>query len=180
MACRNAVRWVYRLPRNYSWQSPVTSDRDWAFQDKNGKTRLLISAEGLITVTRGYSWDGCTPKFCVFDLLFGTPDGVVYSRTGHPKTYHASLVHDALYQFLPDGLPFTRAQADACFLKIMAESEFTPRHLYYLAVRAFGGLTRPVTRRIRATYGGLRVDVTAAAREYAGGPTRGIWTPPVE
>jgi hypothetical protein len=156
---------MFRIGHGYSWQSPFRLDRDWAFQDKQGKTRLVISAEGRITVTRGYAWDGCTPKTCLLDIVIGTPDGVVFLPTGQPKTYYASLVHDALYQFLPDGLPLTRAQADRCFLLLMTESAFAPRHLYYLAVRAFGWLTLPLTRRIRATDGGRRLDVTDLAGE---------------
>lgn len=159
MACRKAVRWMYKLQKNFSWHSPFAASHDYAFQDKKGHTRLIISSEGVITVTRGYAWDGCTPKFCLLDLVVGTPDGVVYLGSGFPKTYHASLVHDALYQFLPHGLPLTRKQADQCFLLLMAESEFTLRYIYYLAVRCFGWLTLPITRRIRATDGGVRIDV---------------------
>jgi hypothetical protein len=164
MVRENLAPWIYKLPRNHSWQSPYHFDRDWAFQDKKGRTRLVIAAEGLITVTRGYSWDGCTPKFYLLDLVFGTPDGAVYLGTGRPKTYYASLVHDALYQFLPDGLPLSRAQADRCFLILMKESEFVLRHVYYLAVRSFGWLTLPITRRIRQTNGGRRFDLTEVAR----------------
>jgi hypothetical protein len=156
---------MYRLEHGHSWQSPFRVDRDWAFQDGKGHTRLVITAEGIISVTGGYAWDGCTPKMCFLDLVIGTPDGVVFLATGQPKTYYASLVHDALYQFLPAGLPLTRAQADRCFLVLMTESEFALRHVYYLAVRAFGWLTLPITRRLRATYGGRRLDVTDAVRE---------------
>jgi hypothetical protein len=160
MACRKAAKWLFRLEQGFSWQSPYRLTRDWAFQDGEGRTRLVISAEGVISVLAGYAWDGCTPKTCFLDLVVGTPDGVVYLGTGRPKTYYASLVHDALYQFLPAGLPLTRAQADRCFLLLMTESEFAPRRVYYWAVRAFGWLTLPITRRIRATYGGRRLDVT--------------------
>lgn len=158
MLCKESERWLYRLDQNYTWQSPFRFDGDWAFQDCQGQTRLVISAEGEITVLKDYAWDGCTPKFCVFDILFGTPDGVVYSGTGKPKTYYASLVHDALYQFLPDGLPLTQAQADRCFLLLMKEHKFAPRYLYYAAVRVFGWFTRPITRRVRRTYKGRRID----------------------
>ena len=168
MSCKHAARWMYRLGHSYSWQSPYHLDRDWAFQDKKGRTRLVITAEGMISVTRGYAWDGCTPKMCLFDLVIGTPDGVVFLETGQPKTYYASLVHDALYQFLPDRPPLTRAQADQCFLLLMAESKFTLRYVYYWAVRAFGWLARPITRRLRATYDGRRLDVTDAAPEGGG------------
>jgi hypothetical protein len=163
MACKQAARWLFRLEKSYSWQSPFRLDRDWAFQDEKGHTRLVLTSDGTITVVRGYAWDGCTPKKCILDVNVGTPDGVVYLPTGRPKTYYASLVHDALYQFLPDGLPLTRAQADRCFFLLMTEHEFALRHVYYGAVRAFGGLTLPVTRRIRKTYGGRALDCSAAA-----------------
>lgn len=55
-----------------------------------------------------------------------------------PKTYRASLVHDTLYQFLLDGLPFTRAEADGCFLRLMNETGFTLRRIYWLFVRVLG------------------------------------------
>lgn len=163
MACRSAVRWLYRLDGHYSWKSPFTFERDWAFQDAEGHTRLILSADGTFTVLKRYAWDGCTPKICVFDLLLGTPDGAVFQGTGKPKTFYASLVHDALYQFLPEmprGNPLNRAQADQCFLLLMGEHDFALRYVYYLAVRVFGGLTRPVTRRIRNTYGGRRIECT--------------------
>ena len=47
---------------------------------------------------------------------------------------------EVLYQFLLDGLPFSRRQADACFLALLRETGFTLRGLYWLAVRLFGGL----------------------------------------
>lgn len=81
------------------------------------------------------------------------PDGVVHAGTGRPKTYYASLVHDALYQFLPDGLPLKRVDADRFFLRLMEKSEFGPRWIYWIFVRLFGGLFRRVARRIRKTRG---------------------------
>jgi hypothetical protein len=159
VAGQYVAKWIYRLSRNYSWKSSRTLDRDWAFQDEQGHTRLLLTTDGTITVTRGYSWDGCTPKFYLLDLVVGTPDGVVDTRSGHPKTYHASLIHDALYQFLPEGLPLSRAQADRCFLELLTETNFALRYVYYAAVRIFGWLTQPITRRIRRTDGGRRLEL---------------------
>ena len=156
--CKDGAQWLYRLENNYSWQSPFRLERDWAFQDRRGHTRLVLTAGGEITVIKGYAWDGCTPKICLFDILLGTPDGVVYLPTGKPKTYYASLVHDALCQFLPDALPLSRAQADRCFLMLMQQHKFAPRYVYYAAVRAFGWLTQPLTRRVRNTYEGRRID----------------------
>lgn len=153
MFCTNSVRWLYRLEQSYSWNSGHDIPEDLVFRDKTGAVRLVVERDGRITVTRGYAWDGCTPKFCIFDILLGVPDGVVHAGTGRPKTYYASLVHDALYQFLPDGLPFERVHADRFFLRLMEESEFGPRSIYWIAVRLFGDLFRRVARRVRKTRG---------------------------
>ena len=153
MFCKNSVRWLYRLEQSYSWDSGHSLPEDLVFRDKISEVRLVIERDGRITVTRGYAWDGCTPNFCLFDFLIGVPDGVVHVRTGRPKTYYATLVHDALYQFLPDGLPLTRRRADEFFLRLMAESDFGPRWIYWIAVRLFGGLFRRAARGIRKTRG---------------------------
>ena len=151
--CRNCVPWLYKLERSFTWDSRHPISEDLVFRDKTGKVRLIIEASGRLTVTRGYAWNGCSPKFCVFDLLFGTPEGVVHVRTGRPKTYYASLVHDALYQFLPDGVPLTRRHVDAFFFNLLAESDFAPRWVYWTFVRLFGGLVRRGTRLKRKTEG---------------------------
>ncbi len=151
--CSPHVSWLYRLSTSFTWQSNLPIAEDLAFKDKTGKVRLILEQGGRITVTRGYSWNGCSPLFCLFDLTIGTPDGIVDKTTGRPKVYFASLVHDALYQFLPDGLPLTRAQADGCFLALMNDTGFRLRHIYYLAVRTFGGLVRRVIRRSRESQG---------------------------
>lgn len=153
MWCRNSVRWLYRLEHNFTWESRYPIPEDLVFRDKTGVVRLIIEASGRITVTRGYAWNGCSPKFCVFDLLIGTPEGVVHASTGKPKTYFASLIHDALYQFLPDGLPLRRHHADKFFLVLLAESDFVLRWLYWGAVRLFGGLIWRATRLKRKTRG---------------------------
>jgi len=165
MFCSQPAGWVFRLQKNYSWQSPYSFDRDWAFKDWKGRTRLILGTDGVITVTRGYAWDGCTPKLCLFDLTVGTPDGFVHSGTGKPKCYHASLIHDALYQFLPEDPPLNRAQADHCFRLLMGESKFIWRHLYWIAVRALGWLFRPITRRVRQTFDAQKLDCTALGVE---------------
>jgi len=88
--CKNGVRWLYKLDQDFSWHSGHSIPDTLSFKDKDGKVRLIIEKDGKITVTKGYAWDGCTPKFCFYDILIGTPDGVVYSRTERPKTYYAS------------------------------------------------------------------------------------------
>ncbi|MBI4637148.1 MAG: DUF1353 domain-containing protein [Candidatus Rokubacteria bacterium] len=130
-----------------------------AFRDRRGRVRLVVEQSGRITVMRGYSWNGCSPKFCFFDVVAGTPEGVVSTLTGRPKTYYASLVHDALYQFLRDGLPLRRRDADRFFLGLMAETRFAPRWLYWLAVRLGGWFVWYGKRRARHWRG--RGDVIA-------------------
>ena len=151
--CRDAERWLYRLEHHVTWESGHAFPSDMAFEDKEGVRWLEVTRTGTITVLSGYAWDGCTPKLCVLDLLFGTPDGVVDARTGRPKTYYASLVHDAMYQFLADGPGLARGDADRFFLRLMSATGFTFRYAYFVAVRLFGGLFRSAAKRVRGTKG---------------------------
>ena len=153
MWCTNCVRWVYKLEKNFTWAFNHPVPEELVFKDKTGVVRLIIEPSGVITVTRGYAWNGCSPKVCIADLLFGTPEGVVHARTERPKTYYASLVHDALYQFLTDGLPLKRRDADEIFLRLMAETGFAPRWIYWFFVRLFGWLIWGATKLKRKNRG---------------------------
>ncbi len=146
MACRSGVSWLYKLDESYSWDSHHQIPADLILRDAKGRVRLVMEASGRIAITPGYAWNGCSPKFCVFDLLLGTPEGVVHAVQQKPKTYYASLVHDALYQFLTDGAPVKRHHADAFFRQLLQEADFGPAWVYWLAVRAFGGVARFLTR----------------------------------
>ena len=86
-------------------------------------------------------------------MTIGIPDGIVDATTGCPKAYRASLVHDAIYQFLPDDLAMSRAQADRCFLALMNETGFHLRHIYYFAIRTLGGMVRLGIRQSREHQG---------------------------
>lgn len=153
MFCRDSVRWLHRLERNFTWDSNHPIPEDLIFRDKTGVVRLIMEEDGRITINSGYAWNGCSPKFCVFDILLGTPEGVVHASTGKPKTYYASLVHDALYQFLPDGLPVRRRHADWFFLRLLGESGFAPRWIYWGVVRMIGGFVWRGTRQKRQNKG---------------------------
>ncbi len=159
MFCSNNEEWLYKLPADYTWQSPYPQQQDWAFADEHGKVRLKLYRDGRMVVLKDYAWDGCTPKFCLFDILLGTPDGAVDTHSGRPKTWHASLVHDALCQFAPAGVPLSRAQSDRCFLLLMHERRFALRYIYYAAVRLFGWFTQPLTRKLRHIQGGQRLPL---------------------
>ena len=157
--CRNSVKWRFRSGANFAWDSGFEIPEDLVFFDATGVVRLILERGGRITVTRGYAWNGCSPKGCLFDFAIGTPDGVVHVRTGRPKTYFASMVHDALYQFLYADSPITRRQADDAFLRLLAESDFAPRGLYWLFVRLFGRIVWQATR-ARRDWQGTSVAAT--------------------
>ena len=138
MLCRDSAPWVYKLERCFCWESGCAVPDDYVFFDSAGKVWLFIERSGAITVMKGYAWNGCTPKVCFLDLLIGTPEGAVYGETGKRKTYYASLVHDALYQFLREASPLTRGEADRFFLQLMQDSDFVLARVYWLVVRSLG------------------------------------------
>ena len=165
----HSEKWLYRLDHPVTWRSGHPFPHDMAFNDLTGTRRLEITSDGAITVLAGYAWDGCTPKFNFFDVLFGTPDGVVDTRTGRPKTYYASLYHDALYQFLGTGLPLRRVTVDRFFLRLMTATDFRPRSLYFAAVRLFGNLFRR-TAKYAPRNRGHRVPLEASLATGQGDP----------
>lgn len=106
------------------------------------------------TRPKTYAWDGCTPKVPFYWLaIIGTPDWwekrhrVLGLRAGQavehevfwPLTHPASLIHDALYQYL-NVAPVAKHEADLLFLRMLREAGMArlPAFVYYLAVRLFG------------------------------------------
>ena len=87
---------------------------------------LSLSEQGLLTIKKGYSWDGASgPAIDTQNIL------------------KASLVHDALYQLMREEvLPqSSREQADRLLRQICLEhgmSNFRATYIYY-GVRVFGG-----------------------------------------
>lgn len=94
---------------------------------------------GMVTVKANYSWNGASPKFKLFGKVYGTPEGPIMEN-GKPQTYYATLLHDALYQFMNELKPIgvTRKDADNAFLEEMQNAGFKYAKLYYRAVRMFG------------------------------------------
>lgn len=90
-----------------------------------------------LTKPNAYAWDGCTPKRLFFWLaLIGTPDwwhgehriqalseqGQLVEKTVFWQLcMHASLVHDALYQYL-DAIPISKMQVDQLFHDMLLEA----------------------------------------------------------
>lgn len=128
----------YKFIIKQDYQYPHTG---WTLTESFESQWLDISTSGTITVKandNGYAWDGCTPKWSFLGLwIAGVPDGHVDYRTGKPYTYYASLVHDALYQYL-HSVPVTKKQIDLLFLKMLGD--FRLRNLYYFCVKHFGGV----------------------------------------
>ena len=88
---------------------------------------LRLETDGLLTISPGYSWDGAS--------------GPVVDTS---EVMRASLVHDALYEFMRNlklSARDWRDTADRLFEKLCVEDGVSPRtaHLYCLALEHFGG-----------------------------------------
>ena len=122
------------------------ADSGWGLAAPFESKWLHISQDGVITVKAnesGYAWDGCTPKWSFLNVaIVGVPDGHIDHRTMKPFTYYASLVHDALYQYL-DTVPISKAEIDLLFLRMLGD--FKLAKIYYLCVKHFGA------RRVKQT-----------------------------
>ena len=157
-----ALKWVFVLDSDYPWLSGRTFAEDCAFEDSSGRRRLEIRKNGEIRVRAGYAWDGCTPKFSLWDICVGTPDGVPNAGTKKPKAYYASLLHDALYQFSIQGLPAPldrRKEVDRILLELLERDGFAPRWVYYGVVRTVGWLFFHVYTRRKRRYKGRKIPL---------------------
>lgn len=120
---------VYKFTtsREYSFELPSLKDV------MEFKAAWISIKNSIITIPKGYSWDGCSPKFKIFGKVFGTWDG----KGDPPETYWASMVHDAIYQY-KEFYPMSRKHADLIFLKMLQANNFKYAKVYYKAVRLFG------------------------------------------
>jgi len=78
--------------------------------------KWMLIIDGHVVIKKDYSWNGCT--------------GAIDTK----KTYIASCVHDALYQFKP----VYRSIADKVFNQILEKNGFLFAKIYYFAVRLLG------------------------------------------
>ena len=123
--------WIFKTSETYTYKSTI---KDHEFSAR----WLKIYSDGRIEIPKEYTWDGCTPKFNILDIfIIGTPDGIISRETGKPKTYFASMIHDALYQYYK-WQTISRKEIDLLFLQMMRENEFKLAILYYIAVWIFG------------------------------------------
>jgi hypothetical protein len=125
--------WKYRLEEEYRYQLPIRPEHGLLLGGV-----ASITESGLLIVSAGYAWDGCSPKWRIGDVLLGTPDAAPDDVNGLPKTYYASLVHDVLCQFERElSHVVTRREIDMIFRRKMQEDGFGQAALYYGAVRTY-------------------------------------------
>jgi hypothetical protein len=128
--------YVYCIKENYPYKSSIAGR-----QFENAWFRLDL--DGMITVKGanglGYAWDGCSPKWKLKEMYFGTPEAVLNNETRQSRTYYASLIHDIFYQFSNEvkGI-IKRREADEEFYNILKRDGFKMARLYFWGVRCFG------------------------------------------
>ena len=120
--------YIYTLQEPYRFYF----DNYYYYDGQFFRADWLLIDDLTINIPAGYSWNGCSPKFKIAGKVFSLPN---FGQ----KTYHASLVHDALYQYSAGhGLP--RETCDRIFLALMQDQGFKYAKFYYRMVRLFGGL----------------------------------------
>lgn len=81
----------------------------------------LTIHDGWLTIKAGYAWDGCSPTWRIGGVWLGTPDG--RRVNGKPKSYYASLVHDALCQ-MRVGIQTNKQAVTELFVEMLREGGF--------------------------------------------------------
>lgn len=128
--------YVYCIKDDFVYLSSIKGrsfENEW-FKLEPGGTVIVKG-----TNQRGYAWDGCSPKFKIKDIYFGTPEGVLNFDIRESKTCYASLIHDVFYQFSPDVKSFIkRKEVDNEFYLILEKNNFRFSRAYYFTVRLLG------------------------------------------
>lgn len=137
--------WKYTLDKEMEFHLPEYNGLPrQLIRKKDHKVLAEISPNGILHVYEGYSWDGCSPKYKVFDkYIVGVWDGTEHPVTGEQKLKYPSLVHDCLCQMFhgkKEDLKFyTRKHIDVIFCNEMKmwDVSFIQRKTYYYAVRLY-------------------------------------------
>lgn len=118
----------------------------WNFEWLSIQTKVDISApdtlpkntELVLTFEKGYSWDGCSPKFKLGQNIIGAWDGFFSVVLQRQTAYLGSLIHDGIYQYKgKHGI--SRKEADKLLRETLIKDGFTFPNFYFLMVRIFGG-----------------------------------------
>ena len=117
----------------------VSFSNEWLQINTETDGTSMVIIRGSNPRKSGYAWDGCSPKFQILDLIIGTPDGIISHNTCKPLAYHASMIHDCLYQFRRDyDDKVLRKDIDKIFLDELRKENFQIAYVYYAMVRFFG------------------------------------------
>jgi len=143
--------YVYCIKEDYIYQSSITGrhfKNEWFRLDPDG----LIIVRG--TNKRGYSWDGCSPKWKLGGMYFGTPEAVLNNTTLQSRTYYSSLIHDLFYQYSSDVKDIvTRKEVDDTFYALLKRDGFEMAPYYHRAVRMFGWIWWGKSRFVKRLFG---------------------------
>ena len=122
---------VYRFVTKRIIATPLPFfHRNAAFCDGSGRVWATIE-EGILYISQGYAWNGCSPKQKVLGIWWGTPDTA--------SNVHASLVHDVLFQFsATKHFKLSFEQVNILFRSLMRKDRFPLSEMYYQAVMALG------------------------------------------
>ena len=142
--------YIFSIPDNEEivFRLPYAVDlKHQNFYNRNGELLGWVRGREVV-IYPTYKWNGCSPRKWLIKnrLSFGTPNGFLYSHKVYnilginrtielPKTAMASLLHDFLCQFIPNGL--TQRQIDKAFLYQLEMVEWKLAWLYYKAVRFY-------------------------------------------
>jgi len=83
---------------------------------------------GILTIFKGFAWDGCTPKIRIFGEIIGVPD--------FKETYIASAVHDFLIKY-SDQHQLSREDIDNIFEYILTQEKFALTFIYANSVHLY-------------------------------------------
>lgn len=127
------MSWRYKIDQPFIIHAPelgcVSFENDW----------LSLDGCGLLRVSAGYAWDGCSPAVKIFGVWLGTPDGKL-GIDGRPQTFYASLVHDVLCQFAKELPIFDAKPPSDLFYRMLLDAGFSKLRaaVYRAAVLNFG------------------------------------------
>ena len=150
------VDYLYTLESDYQYNTDRFSSKLHGISFKNEYLEIICNGPGDvdINVFTNYAWDGCTPKFKAFGVVFGVSDGPINPETGKPQAYYASMLHDVLYDYSREIAKENGCRisdilyvADDIFYDILRRDGFRRARLYYWAVRRFGHWRVKIRRR---------------------------------
>jgi len=113
----------------------------YIYRKKTKQLLAEISHEGILHIYKGYSWDGCSPKFNILGVKVGVWDGYL-DDNGEQILKEPSCVHDVLCQMFhgtEDYKFYTRKVIDEIFLDQMKQYKvnYFLRKVYFYFVRGY-------------------------------------------